>query len=261
MYLNSIKGKKILLVGSIGILGKIFAEEIVRHGGDLIIADMNIQKLEKLAKKLSVKYFYIDLEKEKTVIDCVKKSAKYLGGIDVVISNAAITGDIIKKIAPKKAYAPFSDQSLKLWKKTIDVNLTGSFLLARESEQHLSKAKGSFIITSSIYGIVGPDQRIYKETKMGCRASYSASKAGLVGLTKWLATYWGERGIRVNCVVPGGIKSNQDPEFIQNYSNRVPLGRMANPSDIVGIFLYLISDHSAYTTGGVHVVDGGLSVW
>ena len=117
MYLNSIKGKKILLVGSIGILGKIFAEEIVRHGGDLIIADMNIQKLEKLAKKLSVKYFYIDLEKEKTVIDCVKKSAKYLGGIDVVISNAAITGDIIKKNCTKKSIRSFFRSIFKTMEK------------------------------------------------------------------------------------------------------------------------------------------------
>ena len=261
MYLNSIKGKKILLVGSIGILGKIFAEEIVRHGGDLIIADMNIQKLEKLAKKLSVKYFYIDLEKEKTVIDCVKKSAKSLGGIDVVISNAAITGDIIKKIAPKKAYAPFSDQSLKLWKKTIDVNLTGSFLLARESEQHLSKAKGSFIITSSIYGIVGPDQRIYKETKMGCRASYSASKAGLVGLTKWLATKYAKLGIQINSLSPGGVKNNQPKSFIKKYSNINPSNKMAKKNDYNGIIEFLISDQSNYSIGHNYIIDGGASVW
>ncbi len=261
MKLDSIKGKRILLVGSTGILGKVFAEEIVKNGGKIVLADLNLAKLQQLAKKLSVKHLFVDLEKEKSVIDCVNKSAKFLGGLDAVISNAAITGDLIKKIAPKKAYAPFSKQSLELWKKTIDVNLTGSFILARESEAYLSKTKGSFIITSSIYGIVGPDQRIYKDINMGCRASYSASKAGLIGLSKWLSTYWGEKGIRVNCVIPGGVESNQNPEFIKNYSNRVPLGRMAKPSDLVGIFLYLISDLSVYTTGGVHVVDGGLSVW
>ena len=105
--------------------------------------------------------------------------------------------------------------------------------------------------------MVGPDHRIYKDMPFNSLPSYAASKAGVHGLTRWLATYYGEKGIRVNTVVPGGVENNHDPEFIKRYSERTPLGRMAKPKDMVGIILYLSSDLSIYATGQQFFVDGG----
>ena len=110
---------------------------------------------------------------------------------------------------------------------------------------------------SSTYGVVGPDHEIYKDMKFNSLASYAAAKAGVHGLTRWLATYWGSKGIRVNTLVPGGVENNHDPEFVKRYSNRTPLGRMAKPKDLLGMILYLSSEASSYSTGQQFFVDGG----
>jgi NAD(P)-dependent dehydrogenase (short-subunit alcohol dehydrogenase family) len=125
---------------------------------------------------------------------------------------------------------------------------------------------GSIIQTASIYGIVAPDQRIYEGSEYHGRpintpAVYSASKAGVIGLTRHLATYWAERGVRVNTLTPGGVSSGQNSEFSRRYAARVPLGRMAEADDMVGAAVFLASDASLYVTGQNIVVDGGLSAW
>jgi NAD(P)-dependent dehydrogenase (short-subunit alcohol dehydrogenase family) len=114
---------------------------------------------------------------------------------------------------------------------------------------------------SSIYGLVGPDHRIYEEQAFKSFAAYSASKAGVIGLTRWLATWWGPHAIRVNCVVPGGVYNNHNEEFSKAYANRTPMGRMAKRSELVGIMVYLLSDASSYCTGQNFVIDGGLTAW
>ena len=148
------------------------------------------------------------------------------------------------------------------------VNLDGMFLVAQAvGKQMVTQGKGGSIIqTASIYGIMAPDQRIYQgsfylERQINTPAVYSASKAGVIGLTKYLSTYWAGHKIRVNSLTPGGVESGQNDEFKRRYSERIPLKRMAEPNEMVGALIYLASDASSYVTGQNIVVDGGLSAW
>jgi len=132
--------------------------------------------------------------------------------------------------------------------------------------QMKKQGSGSLINMSSIYGLVGPDSRIYEGSNylggaINTPAVYSASKAAVIGLTKWLAVYWAKNNIRVNCLVPGGIESGQNEAFISQYSEKVPMGRMGNPDEIVPTVLYLASDASSYVTGQTLIVDGGFTAW
>ena len=161
-----------------------------------------------------------------------------------------------------EAFAEFEDYPLDVWQKTLDVNLTGTFLVAREVGRLMkSEGKGGCMINiSSIYGVVGPDHRIYDGQPFKSFPGYSASKSGVIGLTKWLATWWGET-IRVNCVTPGGVFNGHNDQFVKAYSDRVPMGRMAKREELVGIILYLLSDSSSYVTGQNFIIDGGLTTW
>lgn len=149
----------------------------------------------------------------------------------------------------------------------MSVNLDGYFFMAQAVGPRMAvRKRGSIIQTCSIYGVVGPDQRIYEGSEylgmpINTPAVYSASKAGVVGLTRYLATYWGKDSVRVNALTPGGVASGQNDEFNRKYAARVPLGKMADPDDMANALLYLASDASKYVTGHNLIVDGGLTAW
>ena len=147
-----------------------------------------------------------------------------------------------------------------MWNKTLSINLSGAFVFCREVSSAL-RSNASVLLVSSIYGVVGPDHRIYQGESFNTFPGYSASKAGIVGLVHWLATLWGPRGIRINALSPGGVFNHQSASFVEKYSYRVPMARMASPTDISGPFLFLLSDNSSYITGQNIVVDGGLTSW
>jgi NAD(P)-dependent dehydrogenase (short-subunit alcohol dehydrogenase family) len=258
----NVKGKKILLVGATGILGKRYAKALSDERAKLVLADISQSNVDTLAKELGCYAVTMDISNEKDVISAVAEAKKILGSFDGVVNNAAITGDVLQRTG-KDAFAPFENYPLELWQKAIDVNLTGSFLVAREAGKYMKqKGQGGVLVNvSSIYGRFAPDHRIYEDQSFRSFAAYSASKAGVIGLTKWLATWWAPDNIRVNCLVPGGVLSAQNEKFVSAYSDRVPLGRMAEPDDLVGMLIYLLSDSSSYCTGGVYDVDGGLSAW
>jgi NAD(P)-dependent dehydrogenase (short-subunit alcohol dehydrogenase family) len=150
----------------------------------------------------------------------------------------------------------------------MSVNIDGMFLMAQAVGRHMVArgGGGAVIQTASIYGLVGPDARIYEGSDylggaINTPAVYAASKAAVVGLTRWLATHWAQQGIRVNCLVPGGVSSGQNSTFSERYSERVPMGRMARADEMVPALLYLASDASSYVTGQVLAVDGGWTAW
>ncbi|MCT4655435.1 MAG: SDR family oxidoreductase [Cohaesibacter sp.] len=261
MTIVNVENKRILLVGAAGILGQAYSKALVAEGARLILADREQSDVIKLGEELGCETVIMDIGSEQQVIEGIQQAASFYDGFDGVVNNAAITGDVLKNMG--EAFAPFEDYPLELWQKTLDINLTGSFLVAREAGRRMKEAKlgGSFVNVSSIYGVMGPDHRIYEDQDFASFVGYSASKSGILGLTQWLATWWAEDKIRVNCLVPGGVFNGQNDQFVKAYSNRIPLNRMANPQDMVGMMVYLLSDASSYCTGGIYNVDGGLATW
>ncbi len=258
----NLQDKVILVTGGTGLLGKTYCKELASQGAIVIMADLKETKpkiiAEKLSQNESLKIFgmELDLSYEDQIIEIFKKINLEFGKMDVVINNAAATGEHLMREGV--VFTSFEDSKLAIWEKNLRVNLTGVYLVSREAGKlMINSGGGSIINISSTYGVVGPDHRIYQDMPFNSLASYAAAKAGVHGLTRWLATYWGEKGIRVNTIVPGGVENNHDSEFVKRYSERTPLRRMAKPKDMVGMVLYLSSDLSSYSTGQQYFVDGG----
>lgn len=207
----------------------------------------------------------IDLSSESSVVGAWKSIEEHHGIPEILVNNAASKASDVRAF-----FRPFEETSLSVWNEVLAVNLSGMMLMCREyGRRQKESVRGSSVINiASIYGVVAPDQRIYEGSfypdmggAINTPAVYSASKAGVLGLTRYLAAYWGASGIRVNSISPGGVSSGQNRTFVARYSDRVPLARMANPDEIDGALLFLASDASSYVTGQNLVVDGGLSVW
>ena len=201
-----------------------------------------------------------DVRSEDDVRRLFDIAVERFGRVNVVLNNAAATGEHLMRSGD--VFAKFEDYPIALWDEVLRTNLTGVFLVAREGgKRMLENGGGSLINVASIYGVLAPDHRIYEGMPFSSFAPYSASKAGVHGLTLWLSTYWARSGIRVNTVCPGGVYNGHDPEFVRRYADRTPMGRMAEPDDLVGMIVYLASDASRYCTGQRFLVDGGLSAW
>jgi len=264
-----LSNKVAVVTGATGILGKLFCAGLAEFGAKIAVVDLEADKAEIFAKELQLKYGTecVGISCDVSNLASVKRMAssveKSLGAINILHNNAATKGDNLESF-----FASLENYSLETWRQIMAVNLDGLFLVAQEIGSRMaSNGKGSIIQTSSIYGAtMGPDQRIYKGSKymdmpINTPPSYSASKAGVVGLTNYLATYWADKGVRVNTLTPGGVKSGQNTIFSKNYSERVPMGRMADGNEMVGTLVFLASDASSYITGQNIFIDGGLSAW
>jgi NAD(P)-dependent dehydrogenase (short-subunit alcohol dehydrogenase family) len=267
--LFDLSGRTVLVTGGLGILGTHFCRGLAESGARVVIVDLEEEKAGRFAEELGSAWateaigLECDVSDEEAVQRAVAKAVERFGRIDVLVNNAASKSDDLAAF-----FSPVEDYSLQEWRKIMSVNLDGMFLVARTVGRHMISAgvSGSIIQTSSIYGVVASDKRIYEGslylgTQISNPVVYSASKAGVVGLSKYLAAVWADRGIRVNTLVPGGVRSGQNDTFVQRYSARVPLGRMAQPEEMVGAVLYLASDASSYVTGQCLIVDGGLTAW
>jgi NAD(P)-dependent dehydrogenase (short-subunit alcohol dehydrogenase family) len=255
-------GKVVVITGGTGLLGSAYCHAMAEHGAQVVMADLAAADPELKAKAIQTidghKAFGIncDVGSESDVISLFEQVMEKFGRVDVVLNNAAATGEHLMREGA--VFTSFEESTLAVWESAIRVNLTGVYLVAREGgKAMLNSGGGSLINVSSTYGVVGPDHRIYEGMKFNSLPSYAAAKAGVHGLTRWLATYWGEKNIRVNTLVPGGVQNNHDPEFVRRYTARVPLGRMAKTEDMVGMMIFLASDASAYCTGQQYFVEGG----
>jgi NAD(P)-dependent dehydrogenase (short-subunit alcohol dehydrogenase family) len=265
--LNSFRlgGKTALITGGAGILGQRFAHGLARAGAMVAVVDLREEAAREVAATIgpNAQGFGCDVASPQSVQACVDAVVAHFGRIDILHNNAAT-----KTADPRKFFTAFEDYPLDVWRDVMSVNIDGMFLMAQSvGRQLLRQGQGGAVIqTASIYGLVGPDPSIYEGSEylggpINTPAVYAASKSAVVGLTKWLATHWAEAGIRVNCLVPGGVSSGQNLTFSERYSSRVPMGRMAEPDEMVPALLYLASDASSYVTGQVLAVDGGWTAW
>jgi NAD(P)-dependent dehydrogenase (short-subunit alcohol dehydrogenase family) len=267
--LFDLKGKVAVVTGGAGILGRHFCAGLADAGANVAVIDIDTHAAHSLAQELASSYdvtakgYSCDVSDDHSVKQIASQILTDFNRIDILHNNAATkTSDL------NAFFASFEEYELSEWRKVMSVNLDGMFLMAQAVGKIMlmQGTGGSIIQTASIYGVQGPDQRIYEGSQyMGQQintpAVYSVSKAGVIGLTKYLATYWAHRGIRVNTLTPGGVESGQNEIFLSNYSARVPLQRMSKPEEMVGALLYLASDASSYVTGQNIIIDGGLSCW
>lgn len=259
-------GRVVLLTGGAGILGSRMAGAFVRFGARVAVVDRDGTRAAELAATLNsgaagvmARGYSVDITSRAQLEALHEQVEKDLGLVDVLVNNAATKSP--------NFFEPFETFPLEDWEAVMRVNLNGVMLSCQVFGALMAqRGRGSIINTLSIYGIVAPDQRIYEGSlyegqPINTPAVYSASKAAVWGLTQYLASYWGHRGVRVNAITPGGVFSGQNDTFVARYSARVPLGRMAERDEICGAVVFLASDASSYVTGHNLMVDGGLSVW
>tara|TARA_B100001996_G_C18574535_1_gene559783 strand:+ start:110 stop:883 length:774 start_codon:yes stop_codon:yes gene_type:complete len=255
------KYKKIsLITGGGGFFAFQHALAMSEMNNEIVLADINKKKLIDIQKKLlrnniKVYIFKADISKEKDVIKLKNFLLKKFGQIDILINNASIDH------VPNKKNKTFKNLKLKSWNKEIEVGLTGTFLCSKIFGSIMQKEKKGVILNiSSDLSIIAPDQRIYSHLKFEKPITYSVIKHGIVGLTKYLAAYWGKNNVRVNCISPGGIENKQNKTFIKKIKKLIPLGRMARSNEYIGVIKFLCSNQSSYMTGQNIIIDGGRSI-
>lgn len=257
----ALDGKVVVLTGAAGIIGSQVVKAFLEAGAKVFAIDRDAELLEKNLGPShdSLLSFEADVSRQESLRLAHSVLSARWGEADALLNNAATKSD--------NFFEPFETFPVNEWNEVMSVNLTGAMLAAQVFGCPMAqRGRGSIVNTLSIYGIVAPDQRIYEGSEylgraINTPAIYAASKAGLWGLTKYLAAYWGHRGVRVNAVTPGGVFSGQNDTFVENYSRRTPLGHMAAAEDMVNAMRYLTSDAAKYVTGHNLVVDGGWTAW
>jgi NAD(P)-dependent dehydrogenase (short-subunit alcohol dehydrogenase family) len=258
---EDLNGRTVLITGSLGFLGRALCIAFANQGANLILMDKiaadQVFMDDLQLRGIEIDFFQVDFESQESRMDAISEINLKYSNLDILINNAAFVGT-----TDALGWAvPFAEQSIETWRKAIEVNLTTPFHLVQGLSELLQKSDSPAVVNlGSIYGTHGPDWEMYAGTLMGNPAAYSASKGGLIQLTRWLATTLGPR-VRVNCVSPGGISRNQDEKFVKKYAARTPLARMAVEDDIVSAILFLSSLSANYITGQNVEVDGGWSTW
>ena len=267
-----LSGRVAVVTGGAGLLGAEFCRTLAEAGAAVAVVDLNASASQAVADALTNSGYQAlaistDITKPDSVNALVEKVLSDFGQLDVLVNSAALdpkfdAGAMKNGITP----GAFEDYPLDQWNAALGVNLTGMFLVTQASVRPMIEQgkKGSIINICSTYGLNGPDQRIY--VKAGERVAfkpvyYTVTKAGVIGFTKYLASYYAETEIRVNALTPGGVFNNHEDYFVRNYSAKTILGRMAKKDEMNGALLFLASDASSYMTGNNVVVDGGWTVW
>lgn len=259
----SLDGRVALVTGGAGHVGRVIAGALAELGADIAVVDIPASQGAEVAAKLGESWpvkahmFDCDFEQSAAVQALPKRAREKFGRIDIIVNCAAFVGT-----SGLEGWAvPFEQQSAATWRRAVEVNLTAPFLLVQAAAEDLAASgHGSVINISSIYGLSGPDWRLYEGTSLGNPAAYAASKGGLLQMTRWLATTMAPR-VRVNAIAPGGVFRETPEPFLGRYVARTPLARMAREDDIKGAAAYLASDLSAYVTGQCIAVDGGWTAW
>lgn len=256
----SLEGKVAIVTGANGLIGKNHSHALQLAGASVVACDikMNADYFGNPEKHMVLSFDVTNKESvEKAKNDIIQK----YGQIDILVNNAAMN-DMFEHPELAADLSKFENYPLEMWQKSMDVNVTGVFLCAQVFGSNMAlQGKGSIINIASTYGIVGPDQSIYVnadgQQTFHKSASYPTTKGAVVNFTRFLAAYWGSKGVRVNTLSPGGVENGQEDWFVKNYIKKTCLHRMAKPEDYTGAIIFLASDASLYMTGANLVVDGG----
>lgn len=265
--LFSLNNKVAVVTGALGLLGRQHCLALSEAGAVVVVCDLDEDASKDFAFSLEGDSMGAgtDITSPESVKELKDRILEKYKKIDILVNNAAIN-DMFENPSAASELSKFENYPLELWKKSLSVNITGTFLCSQVlGSQMAAQGSGSIINIASTYGIVAPDQSLYKK-KDGSQEfykspAYPATKGAVISFTKFLAAYWGGKGVRVNCLSPGGVENNQENFFIDNYSGRTPLGRMAAPSDYKGAIVFLASEASAYMTGANLIIDGGWTAW
>jgi NAD(P)-dependent dehydrogenase (short-subunit alcohol dehydrogenase family) len=268
-------GRVALVTGGAGLLGRRYCEALLVAGAQVVVGDLDGARAEALADELSsvdALGVQLDVADQGSANEAVQHGVRRFGHLDILVNNAALTvrgGS--ERLSPADYFAPFEDYKRDVWDAALAVNLTGMVLCAQAAgRQMLSQDPpgGVIVNISSTYGVVAPDPRLYEGVKspyadsgFNTPVSYAVTKTAVLGLTRYLATYWGRKNIRVNALTPHGVFDNHDESFVRNFAYRSPLGRMARNDEYRGALLFLVSDASSYMTGANLIVDGGWTAW
>ncbi|MBF9237694.1 SDR family oxidoreductase [Hymenobacter sp. BT683] len=256
--------KTAIVTGACGLIGQQHCAALAAAGANVVVADLNFAACAAVAADLPGGMHLplaVNVVSRESLEVARDEILAHFGHIDVLVNNAAIN-DMFENPALAADLSKFENFPLDTWQKSLEVNVTGVFLAAQVFGTPMAvQGHGSIINVASTYGLVGPDQSIYVnaqgEQTFFKSPSYPATKGAVISFTRYLAAYWGKRGVRVNTLSPGGVENNQDIFFIQQYSAKTPLGRMAAATDYQGAVVFLASDASAYMTGANLVIDGG----
>jgi len=267
--LFDLTGRVALVTGGAGFLGQQFSEALAEAGASVVVADINQESARDYAGLLrdsgaSALGIAVDITDPESVQYLMSETVKEFNRLDILVNSAAMDpkfeGD-----STRKHVTSFEDFPLQSWKEALDVNLTGMFLTCQAGARIMKdNGKGSIINICSTYGISGPDQRLYEslgEPRLYKPVYYTVSKAGVLGLTKYIATYYEGTEIRCNALTPGGVERDHDQAFKDAYASRTVLGRMAHPYEMKGAVVFLASEASSYMTGTNLIVDGGWTAW
>lgn len=259
-----------VVTGGAGLLGREFCRTLAEAGARVVVCDLNASgagqvTAEIVEKGLQATAIPADITLPESVKNLVEETLRIYGRLDILVNSAALDPKFDPQHVQPGSSGAFEDYPLEAWNQALSVNLTGMFLCCQAAVRPmLAQNHGVIINLCSTYGLGGPDQRIYqREGQPACYKPvyYTVTKAGVLGLTRYLATYYAGRNIRVNALTPGGVYNDHDEAFVKAYSYRTVMGRMAHRDEMNGALLFLASDASSYMTGGNLVVDGGWTAW
>ncbi|HUF78877.1 MAG TPA: SDR family oxidoreductase [Thermoanaerobaculia bacterium] len=262
--LFDLRGEVALVTGAAGLLGEVWAEALAGAGADLVLTDLDgdaaARRAEGLVGAAGVRAIgcALDVTRPEDWERAIGEAGRAIGPPSVLVNNAGYTNR-----TPSAHFgAAFEAFPLEEWRAILDVNLTGTLLGCQAvGPGMVARGRGAIVNVASLYGLVSPQHPIYQGTGQRQPAAYSVSKAGVLALTRYLATLWAPDGVRVNAITPGGVRAGQDERFLERFAERCPAGRMAEREELRGAIVYLASPAASYVSGHNLVVDGGWTAW